>query len=260
MVELSLVFTPWHIQVVPRPRAVGRPPRGVLHRAVRRRRRAVRRRVRRPLGAARWYQRPRRHRWRRRAAHAPAAEPELRRDATSRLAVHASRATTFVGAAARIFPGGPWPQARRSARGRRLRRGAVRLRGRTRGSWSLEDDGWRLLSHRAELSRCWPPRCLLGVDLEQPREMCVPLRAGWIAAGARSCDLRADQLVDPLVLEIPVRSDLTVPPPAHRYSNSDFVPIIIHTLGTPHVCDELRARLSRSRTSRSLAHQPLNQP
>ena len=38
--------------------------------------------------------------------------------------------------------------------------------------------------------------------------MCVPLRAGWIAAGARSCDLRADQLVDPL--EIPVRSDLTV--------------------------------------------------
>ena len=144
--------TPWHIQVVPRPRAVGRPPRGVLHRAVRRRRRAVRRRVRRPLGAARWYQRPRRHRWRRRAAHAAAAEPELRRDATSRLAVHAARAATFVGAAARIFPGGPWPQARRSARGRRLRRGAVRLRGRTRGSWSPEDDGWRLLSHRAELS------------------------------------------------------------------------------------------------------------
>ena len=186
MVELSLVFTPWHIQVVPRPRAVGRPPRGVLHRAVRRRRRAVRRRVRRPLGAARWYQRLRRHRWRRRAAHAAAAEPELRRDATSRLAVHAARAATFVGAAARIFPGGPWPQARRSARGRRLRRGAVRLRGRTRGSWSPEDDGWRLLSHRAELSRCWPPRCLLGVDLEQPREMCVPLRAGWIAAGARA--------------------------------------------------------------------------
>ena len=64
-------------------------------------------------------------------------------------------------------------------------------------------------------------------DSEQPREMCVPLRAGWIAAGARSCGLRADQLVDPLEIK-PYRLGQTLlyRRAAHRYSNFDFVPIL----------------------------------